>query len=173
MAEARGALHPPGIRVQVEEGVAAAALRYFPPPTQFAAAARAAGAALPQVLRAEEADGLLLAWRSPSETLCIAVSAERLSALAHALADRSDGCLVDLTGGVTCVRLRGERIADLICRIGSHASLPAVGEARRSRIADLAVLAVRRQADEVLLILERPYAAHLLGWISETLLDFG
>jgi len=91
--------------------------------------------------------------------------------LAEALAACADGCLVELTGGLRIVRLTGLRIADLLCRLGGTASVPAAGEARRSRMADLAVLALCVRDGETLLLVDRAHLPHLLAWIRETLLD--
>ena len=77
-----------------------------------------------------------------------------------------------MRGGLRIVRLTGQRIADLLSRLGGAASVPAVGEARRSRMADLAVLAISVRAGETLLVVDRVYLPHLLAWIRETLLDF-
>ena len=46
-----------GLAVRVEEGVPAAALRYFSRAVSFAAAARAAGAVLPETGRAQRGGG--------------------------------------------------------------------------------------------------------------------
>ena len=80
--------------------------------------------------------------------------------------------MVELTGGLRIVRLTGSRIADLLCRLGGTASVPVAGEARRSRMADVPVLAISLRAGETLLVVDRAYLPHLLEWIRETLLDF-
>jgi hypothetical protein len=94
------------------------------------------------------------------------------SQLAARLAGSSDGCFVDLSGGVKVVRLSGERTADLLCRLGGTASVPRPGEARRSRLADVPVLALSLHELETLLLVERAYLPHVLAWIRETILDF-
>ena len=63
------------------------------------------------------------------------------------------------------------RVAELLVRLGSTASLPAQGEARRSRMADVPVLAIALEAGRVQLVLDRTYSEHLLGWIEATLAD--
>ena len=159
----------------IEETLHVATLRYFDRPGPFADAVRSAlGAALPEPLAARErVEGrLILAWRSPTETLCVTRNAARLAELAARLADAADGCLIDLSGGVRIVRLTGLRIADLLCRLGGTASVPRAGEARRSRLADVPVLALSVRAGETLLAVDRAYLPHLLAWIRETLLDF-
>jgi sarcosine oxidase gamma subunit len=162
-----------GVAVRVQEHAPAAALRYFAPAGAFADAAAAAGAPLPGTRAAlDTGRELVLAWRSPTETLCLSHSAARLGELLRGLQGVRGGCCVELTGALTVVHLNGARIGDLIARIGSAASLPGAGEARRSRMADIPVLAVCVNAPEVLLVVDRGYAAHLLGWIRETLLDF-
>ena len=159
----------------VEETMAVATLRYFDREGPFAQAAQAAtGATLPEPLALHEAadSQLILAWRSPTETLCLASGHARLAELTVQLAGAAAGCLVDLTAGVRIVRLTGVRTADLLCRLGSSACVPAVGEARRSRLADVPVLALSVRDGETLLVVDRAYLAHLLGWVRETLLDF-
>jgi hypothetical protein len=159
----------------VEETMAVATLRYFDPAGPFAQALRAVtGAALPGPLAAAEVSDaqLILAWRSPTETLCIARSSACLAELIGRLAEAAEGCAVDLTGGVRIVRLTGTRIADLLSRLGGAASVTSAGEARRSRMADVPVLALAVRNDETLLAVDRGYLAHLLAWIRETLLDF-
>ena len=128
---------------------------------------------LPAALEARDEAQLILAWRSPTETLCVTRSATRLAELGARLAACAEGCMVELTGGLRIVRLTGLGIAELLCRLGGTASVPAPGEARRSRMADVPVLAISLRAGETLLVVDRVYLAHLLGWIRETLLDFG
>lgn len=164
-----------GLSVQVDEAVQVATLRYFAPGGAVAEAVRElTGAALPEVLQAiAAAEGeMILAWRSPTETLCLSASATRLSQLGARLAHAADGCMVDLTGGLKVVRVSGTRIAELLCRLGGTASVPRSGEARRSRLADVPVLALSLRAGETLLVLDRAYLPHVLAWIRETLLDF-
>jgi len=177
MAEATGIerLEGAGVSVRLDEAMQAAALRYFEAGAAFSQAVRAVtGVALPPLLGVLEADtgALTLAWRSPTETLLLTPSAPRLAQLEEQLALARDGCLVNLTGGLKVLRVTGDRIADLLCRLGGTASVPAPGEARRSRLADVPVLALAVRAGETLLVVDRGYAAHLMAWIRETLLDF-
>ncbi len=164
-----------GLVACVEETMAIGTFRYFDRRGPFVQALQSlTGAALPEPLAARELAGepLILAWRSPSETLCLSRSAAALTELTDRLGVTPDGCAVDLTGGVRVVRLTGARIADLICRLGAAASVPAPGEARRSRLADVPVLAVSVREGETLLAVDRAYLPHLLAWIRATVLDF-
>jgi Sarcosine oxidase, gamma subunit family len=177
MADATGVierLEGGGLSVHLDDAMQTAALRYFADDGAFAAAVRElTGLPLPEVQAACTADGqLLLAWRSPTETLCFTGSAARLSDLESKLTGVADGCLVNLSGGLQVLRMTGERIPDLLCRLGGTASIPRCGEARRSRMADVPVLALSLRAGETLLVVDRVYADHLCGWIRETLLDF-
>ena len=163
-----------GVSVQPDPAVQAAALRYFARDGAFAAAVRElTGVALPGVQQvACTADGqLLLAWRSPTETVCLTASTARLQELEEKLAAVADGCLVNLSAGLHVLRVTGERIPDLLARLGGTASFPRPGEARRSRMADVAVLALSLRAGETLLVVDRAYAPHLVGWIRATLPD--
>jgi hypothetical protein len=175
----RKAPHPPlglgGPSVSVDDSLQVAALRYFESGGDFAAAVLAStGLALPGPLEAVAAkEGkVIFAWRSPTETCCVIGSAARLSQLARELAPAPDGCLVDLSGGLKVVRLAGERIADVLCRLGGSACVPQKAEARRGRLAEVPVLALAVRPSETLLVVDRAYLRHLLGWIRETLLDF-
>lgn len=170
-----------GLTVEVAEGMQVATLRHLAADGPFAHAVRGCtGVALPAVLQVVEvsaereapATQMILAWRSPTETLCITRSAARLSQLQAAVAGAADGCFVDLTGGLEVVRVTGNRLAGLLCRLGGSRSLPPPGEARRSRLADVPVLAVSLRPEETFLVLDRVYLQHLLGWIRETLADF-
>jgi len=92
--EWRAPIEAAALAVRMEEGMHAATLRYFEPRGAFAAAVReATGAALPQPLEAtQSADGhLTLAWRSPTETLLLTPSTERLAQLEARLASVPDG----------------------------------------------------------------------------------
>jgi heterotetrameric sarcosine oxidase gamma subunit len=164
-----------GLSVRVDEALQVGTLRYFAPDGEFAAVVREiTGLALPGAQEAASApDGqLILAWRSPTETLCLAGNPARLAQLAARLAGLADGCFVNLSGGLKIARVSGTRVSELLCRLGGTGSIPRPGEARRSRMADVPVLAVSLTAGETLLVVDRAYAEHLVGWIRETLLDF-
>lgn len=172
MAEADEQLGCRGLRVQLRWPVPVAALRYFLPAGNFASRLLATGLALPETGQALERRGLIFAWRSPTETVCLAPAVQSLTDLGPSLGGAVDGCLVDLTGALALVQLSGERIADLVCRLGGSASLPLPGEARRSRMADVPVLALCVREGEVALLVERAFGEHLLGWMRATVQDF-
>ena len=137
----------------MEETMHVATLRYFTREGPFADAVRSAtGMPLPAVLEAREDAELILAWRSPTETLCVTRSATRLAEIGASLAACAEGCMVELTGGLRIVRLTGVGIADLLCRLGGTASVPVPGEARRSRVADVPVLAISLRAGATRLV---------------------
>ena len=111
---------------------------------------------------------LILAWRSPTETLIMTADGAAFAAVAsRAAEDRSAGYLVDQTGGVRAWQLAGARARDVLERIGSAGSIPALGEARTGRLAELPVLSLSVREGEFVLLVERVYSEHLLGWISE------
>jgi sarcosine oxidase gamma subunit len=154
------------------------ALRYFDareaPP---AGVAGVLGGALPGALRAVERRGsageIVLAWRTPTETWVLAPAGGALAALEAAMADAVGwGCLVNQGGGLRGWRVSGARARDVIERVGSTASWPVVGEARTSRMGELPVLSLSLREGEVILVAERVYTEHLLGWLSETAADF-
>ena len=167
-----------------DHDLAIASLRYFDPAGSFAAEiGELLAGPLPEPLRAHRralaAAGdrastgaeLVLAWRSPTETLLVTADAGRLAAVAAFAANRSDGCLVDQTGGILALVVDGARARDLMLRLGSTDAIPALGEARTSRVAELSVMALCTRPGEILLLVERVYGRHLMGWIRETVAD--
>jgi sarcosine oxidase gamma subunit len=120
--------------------------------------------------RADDAR-VILAWRSPTETLMLSSEPERFEDLERRLAGASGGCLVNQTGGVRALRVRGSRARDLMLRLGAPTAIPDLGEARSSRLAELPVLAVCVQNGELILLVERAYADHLLEWMVVTVRD--
>jgi sarcosine oxidase gamma subunit len=141
------------------------------------------GGCLPAPLRAHRcvlaaegeqaaASEVVLAWRGPTETLIVTADTAWLAAVGRFAADRSDGCLVDQTGGILSLTLAGPRAPDLLLRLGSTDSIPALGEARTTRLAELSVMSLCTRPGEILLLVERVYVRHLFGWIRETVTDF-
>jgi heterotetrameric sarcosine oxidase gamma subunit len=178
MAEMRNGLSPvdvPGIRVSLVEDMHVASLRHFDLGAEFSSAVHAlVGVPLPGKLCAAEAlpcagaDRVVLVWRGPNETLLLCDNGTVIDQLSDAVATLDDGCVIDLTGGAWVLRASGEGVALLFERIGGQATLPGLGEARRSRLAEIPVLASRVRADEILLIVERVYAEHLMEWIRRS-----
>jgi heterotetrameric sarcosine oxidase gamma subunit len=167
-----------GVSIELERQLTVVSLRRFDERAAAPAALITAleGLPLPAALKATSgaAHGLTLAWRSPTEVVLLSADAGRAQALEQALAAHADwGCSVDQTGGVQVWRLCGARIRDCLERIGSADSMPGIGEARVSRIAELPVLAIAVREDEVRLLVERAYSDHLRGWMADTAADFG
>jgi heterotetrameric sarcosine oxidase gamma subunit len=169
-----------GLRVTGLPGQVAS-LRYFDRMGRFAETVRETlGMPLPQALRATARDsagrgaGLVLAWRSPTETLLLCGDHDRpaFAELQQRLADAADGSMVDQTGGIRGYRLEGQRARDLLQRMGATTTIPGLGEARGGRLAELQVLAACVQAGEFLLWVERVYADHLVEWMRATVADF-
>ena len=173
------AIEADGLSVSIDREYLAASLRYFDLQGSFASILRnAVGAAPPEPLRAIRAVSprnsapLVLVWRSPTEILLLSKDPLAFAQLEGELAAAVDGCMVNQTGGLCVVRVRGRRADDLLVRLGADTVIPALGEARTGRLAEVQVTAVRGQADEVLLLIERVYADHLLEWIAVTAGDF-
>jgi heterotetrameric sarcosine oxidase gamma subunit len=168
-----------GLSVSVERGLLAASLRYFDGAGSFAAAVCGAiGRPLPEclrVIRVEEATNtaqFVVAWRSPTETLLLCRSRIAFAELEQRLAALADGCMVDQTGGVSVIRVRGPRACDLLLRLGASTAIPGLGEALSGRMAEVQVLTACIHEGEFLLLVERAYARHLLEWIGATASDF-
>ena len=167
-----------GLRLEALSGLHIASLRYFDAEGRFSGAVRQVlGSAIPQAGQAVGARTAVdapefLAWRSPTETLFATADRSRFTALSAALASSGDGCMVDQTGGICVVRLRGRRAADLLLRVGSTTSIPGAGKACTGRVAELTVTTLSIQAGEILLLVERVYADHLMAWMRATVKDF-
>jgi sarcosine oxidase gamma subunit len=91
--------------------------------------------------------------------------------LERQLAAAPDGCMVNQTGGIAILRVRGGKARDLLLRLGAATAIPILGEARSGRLAELQVLTACLAPREFLLLVERVYANHLLEWIGATAAD--
>jgi sarcosine oxidase gamma subunit len=178
-----GGISADGLTVRWDHGLIVASLRYFDAGPFAAEVGEVLGGPLPAPLRAHrrllapESAGtagseLVLAWRSPTETLLLTADAGCLTAVGGFAAARSDGCLVDQTGGILALVVGGARAPDLLLRLGSTDAIPALGEARTTRLAELSVTSLCTRPNQVMLLVERVYARHLFGWIRETVADF-
>jgi sarcosine oxidase gamma subunit len=169
-----------GLSVLLERDMRIGSLRYFDAGGPLSASLHEAiGGPLPGPLRAvrygiaHSGEEIILAWRSPTETVLMTKDDAAFAAILNRAAlDGAAGCLVEQTGGLWAWHVTGARTRDLLERLGSIASVPALGEARTSRMAELPVLALRVREEQVILLVERVYSDHLLGWMSETALDF-
>ncbi|HMK84774.1 MAG TPA: hypothetical protein VK437_02350 [Steroidobacteraceae bacterium] len=169
-----------GLSVELERKLRIGSLRYFDARGPMEAALRELlGGALPQPLKArryplgDSPGELILAWRSPTETLLMTADSRAFAAIASGVARAAAaGCLVEQTGGLWAWRITGARTQDLLLRLGSVASIPGLGEARTSRVAELPALVLCVREGQILLVVERVYSEHLLGWIRETATDF-
>jgi hypothetical protein len=157
-----------------------ASLRYFDCHGSFAETVRVIlGVPLPNplcatyILQSDTGEAVILAWRSPTETLLIFSGKTFLTKFEAHLTSLHDGCVLDQTGGSRILRASGEGVADLFIRMGGQAVLPKLGEARRSRLGDVPVLAIQVQAGELLLVIERVYGEHLMSWLRVSAADMG
>jgi len=159
-----------------------ATIRFFDPSGEFMSGlAGRVGGAMPGPLEALRHAGdpggampdsqILLASRSPNETLLLCNQAWVLTALEDFAAGRSDGCVVNQTGAFRVWEIAGDRAPDFLARLGS-AALPALGEARMSRVAELTVMTLSVEAGSTLVLVDRLYSEHLAGWMAETQTDF-
>jgi sarcosine oxidase gamma subunit len=168
-----------GLCVRVQRQVEIASLRYFDAADRFVATVREVlGGPIPESLRALHVEArpsgahIILLWRSPTETLLLSHDPAAFAELEERTAAEVDGCMVVQTGGMRVLRVKGPKARDLLLRLGSATAIPALGEARTGRLAELSVLTACVQAGEYLLVVERVYANHLLEWIRATVADF-
>jgi sarcosine oxidase gamma subunit len=164
-----------GCAVALDARWQAASLRSLSAQAPVAALREIAGLAPPATLAAcaSANDHWRLAWRSPTEMLCLTSDASMLAALAARLSALPEVCLVDLSCALRVLRVAGNRSAELLGCLGGSDGVPAPGQACRSRMADVAVLSVAVSAEETLLVVDRAYLPHLAAWIRATLADLG
>jgi len=162
----------PGCAVALDERWQAGSLRSVSGRAPAQVLREITGLAPPATLAAcaSPDDRWRLAWRSPTETLCLASDQAAFAALAVRLAGLSEVCLIDLSCALRVLRVTGES-EELLCRLGGSEGVPAPGQARRSRMADLAVLAIAVSVQETLLVVDRAYLPHLAAWVRATLAD--
>ena len=142
-----------GLSVSLDRSLSVASLRHFAAGAGFAG--DIIGAPLPERLQAVAVASGILAWRSPTETLVVSQDAGRFAALEAGLVGRTDVSFVDQTGGIWIWRITGERASEVL-----------------ARLAELTVMALCMRAGEILLLVDRVYSAHLMGWVRETVADF-
>jgi len=167
-----------GLRVALEPRLQVASLRHFDAYGAFARLLQdITGLTLPDRLRALgstadlRSEAIVLAWRSPTETLMISTAPALIETLQGAAATVTDGCIVDQRSGALVFRASGESVTGLFARLGGHGACPAIGESLRTRMADVAVLAVKVQPEETLLMVERSYVPHLVAAMRVTAAD--
>jgi len=172
------AIQNPRLRVEVQPQWHTASLRYFEREGAFARMVReVSGLELPNPLGvAHVADDhrqivSLLAWRSPTETTLATDDGRLIDSLQSSAATLEDGCVIDQRGGLLVIRADGPAAADLLALKSGHGTFPAIGESRRARFAEIAVSIVKIRADEVLLIVDRIYAPHLMASIRTSAAD--
>ncbi|HTC37757.1 MAG TPA: hypothetical protein VK693_02345 [Steroidobacteraceae bacterium] len=167
-----------GLRVVFEARLQVASLRYFDRQGAFARVLHdVTGVTLPEQLQALRRAGdlgseaIILAWRSPTETSMIGAAPTLIETLQRTTATLTDGCMVDQGGGALVFSASGEAVPDLFAKLGGQGAGPATGESRPTRLADVAVLAVKVQPEETLLIVERCYGPHLMAAIRISAAD--
>jgi heterotetrameric sarcosine oxidase gamma subunit len=167
----------PRLLVQLQPQWHTASLRYFTSEGSFARLVGAViGLGIPAPLGvAHNADDdrnvSVLAWRSPTETTLLTLDGGLVDALLASAGALQDGCVVDQRGGLLVVHASGPAVPDLLARKGGHGATPSLGESRRARFAEIAVSVVKIRADEVLLIVDRIYAPHLMAAIRASAAD--
>jgi sarcosine oxidase gamma subunit len=154
----------------VNGSVRIASLRYYDPCGTFTAALSALQIALPEPLRctvARPAPGAadIFAWRSPTETIWICDSPPRFDEIKNALKEADDGYVIDQTSGRRTVQFRGPGSAKMLAQLGSGFAEIAVGASKIGRMADIAVLVCKPNEEETLLVVDRLYLEHLLGFM--------
>lgn len=176
--DSMSAIETPGVCVSLYPSVHVASLRHFVSSSDFSDTAQSLlGIPLPDRLCATCAsqhtltNRATLAWYSPTETILLCDDAAFITELQAAVTGLDDGCVVDQTGGAWVLRMTGEAVAELFARMGGQGTLPIFGESRRSRLAEVPVLALQVQYGEIILVVERVYAEHLMAWIRASAAD--
>jgi hypothetical protein len=180
MAEIHNLLSPvkaPGVWISCDQNLNVASLRYFDRDAFSRSVQERLGMPLPGVCSAlcapnlSDLDTTVLAWRSPTEAVLLCNGPAVILQLQVHLDSGNDGCVVDQTGGLLALRSKGTGVAELFARIGGPGTLPDLGQAKRSRLAEVPVLAIQVHSGEILLVVERVYAEHLMNWLRVSTAD--
>ncbi len=167
-----------GVTIDLDRSLNVASLRYFDAAAVSARMRTLLNEDLPPAQAAVRArlgasgEECILLWRSPTETWLLCATSAPVAALERALADAEDCRLIPQTGGILALHVEGARTPDLLERLGSTTSMPQANQVLTGRLADITVTVFGVQPTEAVLLVERVYADHLLGWIRETLADF-
>jgi Sarcosine oxidase, gamma subunit family len=168
------------IRTWGDRGLQVASLRYFDCDGEFArTVCQLVGAPLPKTccatLASKNPGGTwaMLAWRSPTETLLLCDDAAMIQQLGVAVATLEDGCVVDQTGGACVLRARSAGFEDLLSRMAGQGTRPSLGKAKGCRLADVPMVVVQVERDEILLIVDRMYVEHIMAWIRISVVELG
>lgn len=179
MADGEQYLRPiegPGITVAADSGMTVTSLRYFMPNGPFATVARRyLGVDLPlepNAIAIADRPATVLTWRRPGECLLISPDSGIIDGIMKASGRLADGRAINLTDGTCVLRIRGSRSAELFSRIGGHDSMPPARSSRASRVAELPVILIRAQSDDMLLLVDRVYVEHLMQWLRASVADF-
>ena len=160
------------LTLRVLDSVRVLRLRHARAPQAIDAACRQAGlAGLPEPGRISGDDPLLL-WRSASEWLYVGTGAApdpRADALIEALSPGRDASAlaVDVSDASIALELRGESVDALLVRLFDASAVPAEpGQGWRARLADIAVVVLRRTSRCVWLIADRAEMDYLADWLA-------
>ena len=150
-------------------GLTAITIRHFPGDTRAAEAVRAAGLEWSNVPGDLVGKDPWLAWRSPQETMALGFTAEPLSAVLAALTPgQSDSAMAArLSDALAVFELHGPRIDDWLALLVDASTIPREpGRCSRGRLADVAVMLLRLQADRLWLLVDGPVSTHLENWLA-------
>lgn len=150
-------------------GLHAAILHHRPGDADAAAALAECGLpALPAPL-GSAGEAPLLAWRSPQEALLVSERREPVDALTRVLAPgrRPGAVAIDLSEALVAYELQGPELDEWLAHLVDAASIPRrPGGATRARMADVAVVLLRRAPDRLWLLGDRTIAAYLRSWLA-------
>lgn len=158
----------PSWKVLADMGVAS--LRQLGEGDAAQAAARELGLPWPaRPLQVAGTEPCWLAWRGPQETIALARERKDLRPLLEALAPGRDALAlaIDLSEALVVVELAGPSLDEWLAHLVDASAIPRQGGcASRARLADIAVLLLRMQAQQLWLVAERPLLPYLEDWLG-------
>jgi sarcosine oxidase gamma subunit len=113
----------------------------------------------------------LLVWRNPREVLALCRRGGEVNPFERLLHGLSVGksasaFAVDMSDAVAVLVLSGRAAERCLPRIVDAASIPPLGGATGARLADVPVLLVRPDADQVWLVCDRPWLPYIDNWLT-------
>jgi heterotetrameric sarcosine oxidase gamma subunit len=159
-----------GLAVRLIEPLHVLALRMLPGGERAALAvvAQAIGPGVPEPGTFVGTDPVLL-WRSPSDWSFLTTRAGEAAALQRALPPVSGALcyVVDQSAGTVAFELEGPALDALLPRLMDASAIPRKpGAGTRARVADIAVLVLRRSASSAWLIADRANGHYLARWLA-------
>ena len=160
-------LNQPGLREL--SAIFAVTLRHFPDDASVSPELAALGLAWPLKPGQMVGSDPWLVWRGPQEALLLSTQRHSVDRLLSALAPglSPTALAAELSDSLMTCELHGPRLDDWLGHLVDASSIPRqAGSASRARLADVAVLLLRLDAQRLWLMADRSISAYVINWLG-------